>query len=153
MTKDELDKYYMNIAKGVAVASPCLSRKVGVVLVRNSHILATAYNDFRKGEFCGNECKRRKKEYKTGEHYEDCSAIHAEQNAILAAAWHGIPTVDHSYTHETVMYCTLFPCAYCIEMIAAAGIATVCYGEEWPGCEPVRDLAKRRGVSLVKVEI
>lgn len=53
-------------------------------------------------------------------------AIHAEADALAAAARQGIPTLD------AVLYCTTFPCHLCAKQIVASGVSTVIYVEPYP---------------------
>jgi len=48
-------------------------------------------------------------------------AVHAEANAIAAAAKHGISTAGAS------IYVTLEPCIYCLKLVISAGIREVFY--------------------------
>jgi len=38
------EEYYLNIAKAVAMRSPCLRRKYGAIIVKNDSIVSTGYN-------------------------------------------------------------------------------------------------------------
>ena len=99
------DDYFMEIAGVVAKRSTCLRRQVGAVLVKDKHILATGYNGAPKGlKHCSDTgCMRQ--DIPSGERHELCRAIHAEQNAIVQAARHGVK-ID-----SCTLYCTLAPCS------------------------------------------
>jgi len=58
---------------------------------------------------------------KSGTHHELCRAVHAEQNAIIQAALHGVST------EGSTLYCTHQPCVLCAKMIINAGIVRVVY--------------------------
>lgn len=59
----------------------------------------------------------------------DCRAIHSELDAITKLAQ--IPFGLHqSYTDETVLYVTRYPCEACARAIVSAGIKTVIYGRQ-----------------------
>ena len=84
MSKDE---YYLGIALAVAKKSTCLKRHYGCVIVKNDIIIATGYNGNPRGEdnCCETgQCKR--PDAARYEEYEKCNAVHAEQNALIAAA-------------------------------------------------------------------
>jgi dCMP deaminase len=49
--------------------------------------------------------------------------LHAEQNAIIQAAYHGVSIKG------ATLYCTNLPCIICTKMLINAGIARVVYGE------------------------
>ncbi|MFC3034257.1 deaminase [Pseudoalteromonas fenneropenaei] len=52
--------------------------------------------------------------------------VHAEMSAITSAAKNGISV------HETVMYCTTYPCHNCAKHIISSGIQEVMYIEPYP---------------------
>lgn len=82
------EKYYLNIAKAVSLRSTCLRRKYGAVIVKNDVIVSTGYNGApRSTENCCDtgECLRKKLNVPSGERYELCRSVHAEQNAIISA--------------------------------------------------------------------
>lgn len=81
------DKYFLNIALEVAKRSTCIRRKYGCVIVsKEGRIIATGFNGSPSGFLnCTDtrKCFREKAERYTN--YEDCVAIHAEQNALTMA--------------------------------------------------------------------
>lgn len=82
------EEYYLNIAKAVSLRSTCLRRKYGAVIVKNDVIVSTGYNGApRSTENCCDtgECLRKKLNVPSGERYELCRSVHAEQNAIISA--------------------------------------------------------------------
>ncbi len=81
--------YYLDIAQTVSERSTCLRRRFGAIIVKNDVIISTGYNGAPRG--CVNctdigECPRDKMNIPRGERYEMCRSVHAEANAILAAA-------------------------------------------------------------------
>ena len=122
-TEDRLSAvdYFMEIAEVVAKRSTCLGNHVGAVLVKNNHILSTGYNGAPSGlPHCIQVgCNRRN--MKSGTHHELCRAVHAEQNAIIQAALHGVSN------EGSTLYCTHQPCVLCAKMIINAGIVRVVY--------------------------
>lgn len=86
MNRPDKDTYYLDIALAVSKRSTCLRRRYGAVIVKDDVIVATGYNGSPRGEVnccdCG-ICHRADK--KQGEGYEQCPAVHAEQNAMLSA--------------------------------------------------------------------
>lgn len=117
------DDYFMEIAGVVAKRSTCLRRQVGAVLVKDKHILATGYNGAPKGlKHCSDTgCMRQ--DIPSGERHELCRAIHAEQNAIVQAARHGVK-ID-----SCTLYCTLAPCSLCAKMLINAGVKRIVYAD------------------------
>ena len=102
------DEYFMELAKTVALRSPCLNRQVGCVLVDSSnHILSTGYNGPpSKIEHCI-MCKRKGTD--EGENLHLCQSVHAETNALLQC-----PDVRKIET----CYVTINPCEICLRMLA-----------------------------------
>jgi len=50
------DKYFHNICESVASKSPCLSRQIGAILIRDHSIVSTGYNGPPRGvPHCGHE--------------------------------------------------------------------------------------------------
>ncbi len=121
------DEYFMDIVGLVAKRSTCLRRKVGAVLVREKRILATGYNGPPMGiTHCAEVgCLRDKLNVPSGERHELCRGLHAEQNAIIQAALHGVTTKD------ATIYCTNHPCIICSKMIINSGISKIVYREEY----------------------
>jgi dCMP deaminase len=124
-TKDE---YFMEIANVVAKRSTCLRIHVGAVIVKNGRILSTGYNGAPYGfEHCLDiGCIREKENVAHGTRHELCRAVHAEQNAIIQAALHGV-----SIEGSTV-YCTHQPCILCTKMIINGKIKRVVYQNGYP---------------------
>lgn len=118
------DDYFMKIAEVVSLRSTCIKRKVGAVLVKDSHILSTGYNGAPSGfSHCTTDtCVRQN--LKSGEKPELCRGIHAEVNCIIQAAIHGT-----SIMGETTLYSTHFPCMSCLKLLINAGIKRIVYLE------------------------
>jgi dCMP deaminase len=85
------DEYYLEIAKAVAQRSPCIRRKYGAVIVKNDAIISTGYNGPARGVINCFEvgCLKDLKNLPHGISYDDCPAVHAEENAIVNAARNG----------------------------------------------------------------
>ena len=118
------DDYFMEITRLVATRSTCLRRRVGALLVRDKRILSTGYNGAPRGlRHCLEiGCLRERLGIPSGERHELCRALHAEQNAIIQAAFHGIRI------QGATLYCTNLPCVICTKMIINAGIREIIYG-------------------------
>jgi dCMP deaminase len=113
----------MEITRLVAKRSTCLRRAVGAILVMDKRILATGYNGAPSGlAHCAETgCLRETQRIPSGERHELCRGLHAEQNAIIQAAYHGIRI------QGSTLYCTTHPCAICAKMIINAGIRAIFY--------------------------
>ena len=117
------DEYFMDMAVLVSKRSTCLRRKVGAVLVKDDHVLTTGYNGAPKGlEHCEvTGCIREQRNVPSGERHELCRGVHAEQNAIIQAAYFGVSVKGAK------MYITNHPCSVCAKMMLNAGIVKVIY--------------------------
>lgn len=122
------DEYFMDITRLVARRSTCLRRQVGAVVVKDRKILATGYNGAPTGlRHCAETgCLREKLGVPSGERAELCRGLHAEQNAIIQAAFHGVSITG------AVLYCTTMPCSVCMKMLLNAGIKEIIYAEGYP---------------------
>ena len=122
------DEYFMKAAFLVCERSSCMRRNVGAILVKDKQILATGYNGAPKNiEHCDKVgCLREKLNIPSGERHEICRGLHAEQNVILQAAYHGVSTKD------SILYITNAPCSICAKMIINAGIKEVIVSYEYP---------------------
>ena len=128
MTRPSWDQYFMDITRLVATRSTCLRRQVGAILVKGRNILATGYNGVPSGiTHCDVEgCLRVRLNVPSGERHELCRGLHAEQNAIIQAARHGV-NIDGA-----TLYCTTMPCIICSKMIINAGIRRIVYQQGYP---------------------
>ena len=129
------DEYFMGIAFQVASRATCDRAHVGAVIVRERRILTTGYNGAPRGlPHCdevghlmiNGHCVR---------------TLHAEQNAIIQAAYHGI-----SIKGGTI-YVTHQPCLTCAKMIINAGLVRVVYAGDYPDEYSVQFL-REAGVKL-----
>ena len=130
------DEYFMRIAGEVSGRSTCDRKHVGAVIVRERNILSTGYN----GSIAGlPHCDDIGHMMENGH----CVAtIHAEANAILQAAKHGVMIKDSS------IYVSASPCWNCFKMIVNAGIRRICFGEFYRD-DRIFSVAKTLGVELV----
>jgi dCMP deaminase len=126
--RPEWNQYFMEMATVVAKRSTCLRRQVGAVLVKDRRILASGYNGAPTGmAHCAETgCLRQKQNVPSGQQHEICRGLHAEQNAIIQAALHGIST------YNSVMYVTHQPCVICAKMMINAGIKSVIMNDAYP---------------------
>lgn len=117
------EEYFMDITDLVARRSTCIRRAVGAVIVKDKRILSTGYNGAPSGiaHCCETGCLREKLSVPSGQRHELCRGIHAEQNAIIQAAYHGVSIKDAS------LFCTNLPCSICAKMIINAGIKSIWY--------------------------
>ena len=89
MSRVSKHNYYLDIAQTVAERATCLRKKFGAIIVKDDVIVSTGYNGAPRGrQNCSdlNYCMRDKLNIPRGERYELCRSVHAEANAIIAAA-------------------------------------------------------------------
>ena len=144
MARPSLDEYFMEIASVVATRSTCLRHHVGAVLVREKRILSTGYNGAPTGISHCFEVGCRRENVESGYRHELCRAVHAEQNAIIQAAIHGVSTSG------ATLYCTHQPCILCAKIIINSQIRRVVYGNPYPDDEALRFL-EEAGVEVTMI--
>ena len=113
--RPDWDSYFMKIAFAVSERSTCDRAFVGCVLVLEKRILTTGFNGSPAGlPHCDEvghlivegHCVR---------------TIHAETNAIIQAALHGVST------RGSTCYVTHLPCINCTKALINAGIVRLVY--------------------------
>ena len=145
-TRPSWETYFMDIAHLVAKRSTCLRRSVGAVLVKDKRILSTGYNGAPSGlKHCLEiGCLREELNISSGERHELCRGIHAEQNSIIQAAFHGVSIKG------ATLFCTNQPCSICAKIIINAGIKKVCYHSGYADAMST-EMFKEAGVELIKL--
>jgi dCMP deaminase len=140
------DEYFMEIARVVATRSTCLRIHVGAVIVKEGQIISTGYNGAPHGfEHCLDiGCIREKQNIAHGTRHEICRAVHAEQNAIIQAAIHGVSI------EGATIFCTHQPCILCTKMIINGKIRRVVYLNEYPDRSSL-DFLKQAGIEVTKM--
>lgn len=138
----------MTITKTVATRSTCLRRHTGAIIVRDKRILTTGYNGAPSGiKHCEEVgCLREALNIPSGERHELCRGLHAEQNAILQAALHGVSL------EGAEIYTTHEPCVLCTKMIINVGIKKIYYLEPYPD-ELAKDLLKEAGIESIPIKL
>lgn len=133
----------MTIADDVSRRSTCLRRRVGAILVVDRRLLATGYNGAPSGvPHCDETgCLREQMAVPSGERHELCRGLHAEQNAIIQAAKHGV-RIDGA-----TLYTTLHPCSMCAKMAINAGVRRIVCREDYPD-DLGKTLLSQGGVQL-----
>ncbi len=146
MSRPSWEAYFMEIAVLVAKRSTCRRRHVGAVLVKDKRILATGYNGAPSGlRHCLDiGCLREDMQIPSGERHELCRGLHAEQNVIIQAAYHGVSIKG------ATLYCTNLPCSICAKMTINAGIVEILYSDGYADTM-TEDMLDRAGIKLIKV--
>jgi len=140
------DEYFMEIVDLIKTRSTCVRRQVGALIVKDKRILATGYNGAPMGcKHCTEiGCLREKLQIPSGQRHELCRAIHAEQNAIVQAAYSG------TSVNGGVLYVTHQPCVMCAKMIINAGISKIVFRGDYPD-ELAMELLEEAGIEVVKI--
>ena len=141
------DSYFMDITALVSKRSTCTRRAVGAIIVKDKRILSTGYNGAPSGIAHCIEvgCLREQLNVPSGEKHELCRGIHAEQNAIVQAAFHGVSIKG------ATLYCTNLPCSICAKMIINAGIKNIFYQEGYADSMS-RQMLQDADVDLIKLD-
>jgi dCMP deaminase len=145
MDRPTLDEYFMEIATTVARRTTCLRNQVGAVLVRDKRILSTGYNGAPAGLPHCDDVGCLRESVESGTRHELCRAVHAEQNAIIQAALHGVST------EGATLYCTHQPCILCAKMMINAKIERVVYRQSYPDNKALMFL-EQAGTDVVEIE-
>ncbi len=142
------DEYFQDITFKVSGRSTCLRRQTGAVLVKDKRILSTGYNGAPSGlKHCAKiGCQREKENISSGHRHELCRGLHAEQNAIIQAALHGVEIRGAS------IYCTHHPCVLCAKMIINAGIKRIVYNQAYPD-ELSKELLSEAGIKVDRINL
>jgi dCMP deaminase len=145
MSRPGWDAYFMDIVELVKTRSTCLRRQVGALIVKDRRILATGYNGSPMGtKHCAEVgCLREKLNIPSGQRHDICRAAHAEQNAIVQAAYSGTCIKDSD------MYITTQPCSICAKLIINAGIKKIVFKGDYPD-DLAMSLLNEAGVRVVK---
>lgn len=148
MKRPSWDEYFIDLARLVSSRSTCLRRQVGAVIVKDKNVLTTGYNGAPSGisHCCKNGCLREKMAVPSGERHELCRGLHAEQNAIIQAAKHGVNIANG------ILYCTHVPCVICAKMLINAGLEKIVYLEGYPDQLAV-DMLNESGIQVVAYNI
>ena len=81
----------------------------------------------------------------SGEKHELCRGIHAEQNAIIQAAYHGVSVKD------ATLFCTNIPCSICAKMIINAGIKKIYYHSGYTDAMS-KEMFTEAGIDLIQFD-
>jgi dCMP deaminase len=141
------ETYFMDITELVARRSTCTRRSVGAIIVKNKRILSTGYNGAPSGiRHCLDVgCLREELKVASGQRHELCRGIHAEQNAIIQAALHGVSIKG------ATLYCTNLPCSICAKMIINAGIKKIIYRSGYAD-QMSAEMLNEAGIDVSKLE-
>lgn len=140
------DEYFLEIAKVVGTRGTCDRGRNGAVLVKNKRILTTGYVGAPMGLPHCDDAGHLMVETKNidGESSKHCvRTTHAEQNAIVQAAMHGVST------EGATIYAKFVPCFSCAKMIINAGIKKVVCEKDYHDSKYTKEFFKDAGIELV----
>jgi dCMP deaminase len=138
----------MNRARVVAERSTCLRRKVGAIIIDKEGVqISDGYSGAPRGmAHClqTGKCLRTQLSIPSGQRYELCRSVHAEQNAIINAARTGArivggemyissEKVKDAYSNGENSNEIYGPCIICRKEIINAGLKRVYMREEGVG--------------------
>ena len=141
--RPDWDDYFIEIAKVVSSRATCMRRRYGAVIVKDKVIISTGYNGSPRGiKNCIDlqKCTRKELNVPSGERYELCEAVHAEQNAIINAPPDRMKgaTIYIAGFEEDESFAAGKPCKLCDRMIRNAQIKEVVYLEKDGNFEKTR---------------
>ena len=84
------------------------------------------------------------KSSKSGANLDACLCSHAEENAIVQAAYHGVSVKGGT------LYTTFSPCLNCTKMIINAGLTEVIYNMAYPMEDLSTRLMKESGITVTQ---
>ena len=130
------DEYFMATALLMASRSSCQRLRVGCVIVsggpHRNRVVAAGYNGFLPGAPHTSRVR---------DGHEQAT-VHAEQNAVSDAARRGVPL------EGATIYITHFPCVNCAKILAAAGIRTIKYRNDYKNDPMVGEILGESGVAI-----
>ncbi len=145
--RPDWNTYFIEIAKVVSTRSTCLRRQYGAVIVKDKVIIGTGYNGSPRGYAnCLDtaKCTRKELNIPSGERYELCEAVHAEQNAIINSPPERMKdaTIYVAGFEEDRSFADGKPCLLCARMIKNAQIKDVVYLRKDGTIETITDILK-----------
>ena len=146
--RPDWDKYFMDIAGMVSLRGNCIKRKVAAVIVKDKRIISTGYNGTPRGITNCSEggCPRCNRFGSSGQDLGECLCSHAEENAIVQAAYHGV-----SIKGSTI-YTTFSPCLICTKMIINSGISEVVYKKAYIIEDVPMRLLREAGITARQID-
>jgi len=145
--RPDWDNYFIEIAKVVSSRSTCLRRRFGAVIVKDRVIISTGYNGSPRGMpncIDTGKCTRKELNIPSGERYELCEAVHAEQNAIVNGSPERMKdaTIYIAGFNEDGGFADATPCRLCNRMIRNAQITEIVYLKEDSSIVRIDDISE-----------
>ncbi len=147
VARPDRDEYLMSLAIDVAARCNCRKTVVGAIIVKDGRIASTGYNGTIRGfrDCIDGGCPRCRDDTPSGTQLDRCICVHAEQNALLAAARFGVGV------EGAEVWVTTEPCLDCTKSLIQARVGKVIYWKEYPLAEESQQLraAMRRHANEV----
>jgi len=143
--RPDWDEYFMKIARAVAERATCDRGKSGCVIARDKRLLTTGYVGAPAGLPHCDEVGHQMKTmiHEDGVQTQHCvRTSHAEENAIIQAARHGI-SVDGA-----TIYCKMTPCYHCAKSIINSGIKRVVTEKDYHASKDTKEIFRKAGIEL-----
>jgi len=130
------DEYFMATAFLISSRSPDNRLKVGCVLVKNNHIISLGYNGFLPS-------LPHRSHMENG---HELATVHSEQNCIADCSKRGVATLG------AIAYVTHYPCINCFKILAAGGISSIYYKDDYHNHPLVNILAQQAKIQITKLD-
>ncbi len=139
-----LPEIFMEIAVSMSHRSTCSKRaSVGCVIVKNNRVIATGYNGAPHGF---PHCDDVGCVLDTDGHC--IVSVHAEENALLQCARHGV-----MIGHFASIYTTHSPCPRCVCRLAQVGVRQIFYKEEFYDIALSKSIASTLHMSMCQLNV
>lgn len=138
--RPDWDSYFIKIAYAVSERSTCDRAFVGCVLVLDKRILTTGFNGSPSGQ---PHCDEKGHLLVEG---HCVRTIHAETNAIIQAALHGVST------RGSTCYVTHFPCINCSKALINAGITRLVYHVAYRIDENALEFLRAANIEIIQAD-
>ena len=147
LQRPDCNHYFMAIANVVAWRPTCVKRRVATVIVKDRRIVATCYTGTPRGITNCNQggCERRLSLVPPGINLSECLCSHAEENAIVYAAYHGVSLKG------ATLYTTFSPCTICTKMIINAWTSEVVFSSLYSMSGTAMELFAKAKVTLRQI--
>jgi len=142
-TRPSWDEYFIEIMHMVGKRGTCDRGQAGSIITRDNRLLSTGYAGAPSGIA---HCDDVGHEMHTITHVDGTESqhcirtTHAEQNAIAAAARHGIKIEGGT------LYCKMTPCYICAKLIINSGIKRVVALKDYHTGERSKEVFKDAGI-------
>lgn len=146
---------FLNIAEEISKFSKCVSKQVGCIVVKDDRIISTGCNGTPHGAINCNSIFNKERisdlQYRECHHqFSESMECHAEENAILNAAYYGISIKD------SIFFVSMKPCESCLKKIISLGVKDIYYRYEYDRfieySEYVNKMIRDLKIRITKIE-